>query len=163
MTFITAYITGSRRTPKSDGTLLRWKSHLAVQEANTRGLGEHLGREGVYVVHRAQGAQAIVSFKQRHRLSVTRASPRVGRYVPHSGDKGTLEETQELNRTDLAKTVTREKDLLLPATMSRETAPSTVANSTRATMTKAVLESLFDAEMFTNKRINRRASSEPEW
>ena len=158
------YITCARRTPRSKEKLLRRITTLEWQEKKQRSLGEYLGREGVYFLHRAQGEQAIFSFNNPI-VSLSRGPTSgekpAGLYNPHPADEGTFDEAQELDLLDFVKIATRKEGFLLPATVSRAAA-SILADSTPTKMMKAVLVSLLDAEMFTNQRLHRRASSEPE-
>ena len=145
--------------------MLRWKTRLERQEKKQIGLGEYLGREGVYFLHRAQGEQAIFSFYNPivslSRGHISGEKP-AGLYKYHPADEGTFEEAQEVDLSDFVKIPTGEEDVLLPATVSRGAAASILADSTPTKMMKAVLDSLLDAKTFTNQRLHCRANSEPE-
>ena len=155
----------ARRTPRSKEKLLRWKTKLEGQEKKQRKLGEYLRREKVYFLHRTQGEQAIFSFNNPivflSRRHIT-GEENAGLYKPHPADEGTFEGAQELDLSDFVKIATGEEDLLLPATVSRGAAASILADSMPTKNMKTVLVIFLDAEMFTNQRLHRRASSEPE-
>ena len=107
---------------------MRWKTKLEGPEEKQRNLGEYLGREGVYFLHRGQGGQAIFSFNNSISRGYISGQKPAGLYKLHPADEGTFGEAQELGLSDLVKIATGEEYFLLPATVSRGAARRFHAN-----------------------------------